>query len=289
MKTIIYWFLLTEAASASGRAPYQQNRASRRCVLLADTPQLDPYQPMHITLNCHQFCMHEWEEALWLISCCYCYQLRLDGMVCLWQGWQRGGWRAVVFVRVCMFFYVLGDGGGSFSRCNSSSQRFPTLLFSTDVHLCSCVSSHVVISAPFWRCGTTTQQYFPPQSMPETLLIPSLRFLLLRVGLHVAMFSFQTLYIHAKKPSLPTRRADDGLKWTRCFLGVMSRPIWISYISSSVSVASRGSKQPLLTCTKRATGFWLHLWRLSGHRCLTLRRGVVRFAQTDVRVPETMC
>lgn len=31
--------------------------------------------------------------------------------------------------------------------CNSSSQRFPTLLFSAGVRLCSSVSSHVVISA----------------------------------------------------------------------------------------------------------------------------------------------
>lgn len=31
--------------------------------------------------------------------------------------------------------------------CNSSSQRFPTLLFSAAVRLCSNVSSHVVISA----------------------------------------------------------------------------------------------------------------------------------------------
>lgn len=31
--------------------------------------------------------------------------------------------------------------------CNSSSQRFPTLLFSAAVRLCSSVSSHVVISA----------------------------------------------------------------------------------------------------------------------------------------------
>lgn len=156
-----------------------------------------------------------------------------------WTSSERGG-SGVDHGPPCLyayvFFYVHGDGGGSFCRCNSSSQRFPTLLFSPDVRLCSCVSSHVVISAPFWRCGPTTQQYFPPQSMPEPLLIPSLRFLLLRVGLHVAMFSFQTLYVHAKKPSLPTRRADDGLKLTRCFLGVMSQPIWriTAHLSASM-------------------------------------------------------
>ncbi len=58
------------------------------------------------------------------------------------------GWMAGCCVCTRMFFYVLGDGGGSFCR-NSSLQRFPTLLFSTDIPLCSCVSSHVVISAPF--------------------------------------------------------------------------------------------------------------------------------------------
>ncbi len=131
MKTIIYWFLSAEAASVSGRASYQQNRARRRwCVLLADTPQLDPYQPMHNTLNCHQFCIHEWEEALWLISCCYCYQLRLDGMdarprVCLRQGWQR----AVVFVRVCVFFYVLGMGVALFVAVTQVRRGFPRCYF----------------------------------------------------------------------------------------------------------------------------------------------------------------
>jgi len=88
--------------------------------------------------------------------------------------------------------------------------------------------------------------------MPEPLLIPSLRFLLLRVGLHVAMFSFQTLYVHAKKPSLPTRRADDALKWTRCLLGVMSNmPIWeyhSSFISISVSIAPQNKLVFLALC-----------------------------------------
>lgn len=222
-----YWPILTEVARASEE------------LLINRTEQVDVCCWL---IRCSWILISPCTSCLIVIGSAYMNERKLFGwfhvviatsfgsaawMNFLLEGWQRGGSRAAVFVRVCVFFYVLGDGGGSFCRCNSSSQRFPTLLFSTDVRLCSCVSSHVVISAPFWRCGPTTQQYFPPQSMPEPLLIPSLRFLLLRVGLHVAMFSFQTLYVHAKKPSLPTRRADDGLKRTRCFLGVMSHmPIW---------------------------------------------------------------
>ncbi len=190
-----------------------------------------------------------------------------------------------VCTRMCVFLCAR-DGGGSFCRCNSSSQRFPTMLFSTDVPLCSCVSSHVVISAPFWRCGPTTQQYFPHKACQSLFSFQDWGFCSSEWVSMSPCFRFRLFMSMPRSLVYPRGQTDDGLKWTRCFLVVMSRPIWISYISSSFSVASRGSKQLLLTCTKRATGFWLHLWRLSG---LTLCRGVVHFVQTDVQVPETMC
>lgn len=207
-------------------------------------------------------------------------------------GRENGVDREPPCVGTCMCVFVCARGRGRlfFCRCNSSSPRFPTLLFSPDVGLCSCVSSHVVISALLWRCGPTAQQYFPPQSMPEPLLIPSLRFLLLRVGLHVAMFSFQSLYVHAKKRRLPTQEGQTGsLKKTRLF--------WVDVfhfdhrsISIDVSVALHKRRQ-IGPCTfkhqgrKKSIMMKSHPCRRRGSedRCLTLCCGVLRLAQTDVR------
>lgn len=47
----------------------------------------------------------------------------------LGEGWQRGGSRAVVFVRVCVFFYVLGDGVALFVAVTQVHRGFPRCYF----------------------------------------------------------------------------------------------------------------------------------------------------------------
>ncbi len=179
---------------------------------------------MHNTLNCHQFCIHEWEEALWLISFCYCYQLRLDGMdarprVCLRQGWQR----AVVFVCVYVFFYVLGMGVALFVAVTQVRRGFPRCYFLL-TFLFVLASHHMLwLVLPFEGVGPQHNSISPTKHARASSH-SKLEVLLLRVSLHVAMFSFQTLYVHAKKPSLPTRA--DG-RWFK-----MDTLLFSSYVSA---------------------------------------------------------
>lgn len=107
-------------------------------MVVSDRLLLDPYQPPHIVSNCHQY-RNTWMRGSTLAA----FTLLLLPAWARQYGrtsWcspppgvaERTGWTESrrVSVRVCVFLYVLGDGGGSFFVAVTQVRRgFPRCYF----------------------------------------------------------------------------------------------------------------------------------------------------------------